>query len=106
MTIDTNDRLHALRQLLQTQAERHTDELTRLTTQGSNAEHNGLDPETVAAFTESARQALADTIDALRRMAEGSYGSCQQCQGDIPVERLEILPHAPFCVPCQEARRS
>ena len=106
MTVSMNDRLHTLRQMLQEQAERHTDELTRLTTQGPNAEHNGLDPETVAALTESSRQALADTMEALRRMAEGSYGRCQQCRGDIPVERLEILPHAHFCVPCQQLRRS
>jgi hypothetical protein len=50
MTIDTNDRLHTMRLTLQTQAERHTDELTRLTTHGTDPEHNGLDPQTLAAF--------------------------------------------------------
>src|SRR5687767_12067221 len=102
MTSSTNDRLHMLRQNLQAQAERHTEELTRLTVHGIGAEDKGVDPQTLTAFIVSARQALADTSEALKRMTDGTYGRCQGCQRDIPVDRLEILPHAHFCVPCQQ----
>jgi len=35
---------------------------------------------------------------ALRRMDEGVYGVCEVCGKEIPVERLEALPHATLCV--------
>ncbi|MFC0007517.1 TraR/DksA family transcriptional regulator [Micromonospora siamensis] len=57
---------------------------------------------TRSALIAATRQSLAQITDALGRMADGSYGSCQRCAGRIPPERLEILPHATFCVPCQQ----
>ncbi|WP_320068670.1 TraR/DksA family transcriptional regulator [Micromonospora sp. RTGN7] len=38
---------------------------------------------------------------ALRRIADGRYGTCDTCGAQIPPERLEVVPHARFCVPCQ-----
>lgn len=105
MTIGTDSRLHAVRQTLQAQADRHADELTRLTAYGAAAERDGMDPQTVAALVDSTRQALADTTQALKRIADGAYGRCERCRLAIPVERLEIFPHARFCVPCQQATR-
>lgn len=105
MTIISNAPMHTLRLALQAQFERHTDELTRLTMHGTDPEDNGLDPQTLAALIDSTRQALADTTEALKRMADGAYGRCERCQVDIPAERLEILPHARFCVPCQQSHR-
>jgi RNA polymerase-binding protein DksA len=45
---------------------------------------------------------------ALRRLEEGSYGICAKCGQPIPERRLELIPYAVFCVPCQESeeRRS
>jgi RNA polymerase-binding transcription factor DksA len=105
MTILSTDRAASLRQALQAQADRHTDELAALTAHGVDAEHNGMDRLTVAALIDSTRQALADTTEALKRVADGTYGRCERCDADIPVERLEILPHARWRVPCQRSRR-
>lgn len=38
---------------------------------------------------------------ALRLMERGEYGRCRQCGEPIPEERLEALPQATLCVPCQ-----
>jgi RNA polymerase-binding transcription factor DksA len=105
MTIIANRDLHPLRQALREQFDRHTEDLTDLTTHGTSPERDGLDPHTLTVLIDSTRQALADTTEALGRMAAGTYGRCEGCALDIPAERLEILPHARFCVPCQEARR-
>lgn len=105
MTIGTDGRLRTVRRSLQDQAERHTDELVRLTAYGASAECDGVDPQTVAALVDSTRQALADTTQALKRIADGTYGRCERCGVDIPGERLEIFPHARFCVPCQQVSR-
>lgn len=101
MTILDNGHLHTLRQTLQAQFDQQTDQLVRLTAHRADPEHNGLDPDTVSALIDSTRQAVADTTEALKRIAQGTYGHCEHCQQEIPPERLRILPHARFCVPCQ-----
>jgi len=52
------------------------------------------------ATTTAARAALADVALALRRMAEGRYGTCETCTGDIELDRLELLPSARCCRAC------
>jgi DnaK suppressor protein len=55
-----------------------------------------------AALLASTRRNIEQITDALHRIAEGSYGVCEKCGRSIPAERLAVLPHARFCVPCQE----
>ena len=43
---------------------------------------------------------LADLHRALAKLQDGSYGSCDSCEADIPPERLEVLPWAVLCVAC------
>ena len=40
---------------------------------------------------------------ALRRIPEGSFGTCQRCDQDIHPKRLAAVPWAAFCIRCQEA---
>jgi DnaK suppressor protein len=96
------DELHALRLALEDQFDWHTRRLARLTVDRRTAVHDGLDPDTLAISIETARQGLADVVQALRRIANGTYGLCEQCRHPIPIERLEILPHARLCMPCQQ----
>jgi DnaK suppressor protein len=46
---------------------------------------------------------LRDTRAALRRIEEGNFGTCQECDEDIHPKRLAAVPWAPFCIRCQEA---
>ncbi len=46
---------------------------------------------------------LRDARAALRRIEDGSFGTCQECQGDIHPNRLAAVPWATFCIRCQEA---
>ncbi len=88
-----------LRRALEEQYQVHTEQLTELTARASNGEDP--DPAITQALIASCRETLAEIAAALRHMAEGRYGVCGDCQQEIPVERLEILPHARFCAPCQ-----
>ncbi|MGW3036684.1 TraR/DksA family transcriptional regulator [Streptomyces sp. NPDC001178] len=47
-------------------------------------------------------QALKEIDAAFARLQADTYGICQGCGRSIPVERLEILPYARCCVPCQQ----
>jgi len=46
---------------------------------------------------------LRDARAALRRIEEGGFGTCQECDEDIHPKRLAAVPWAAFCIRCQEA---
>lgn len=41
---------------------------------------------------------LGDVEHALRRLDQGTYGTCDACGGPIGDERLEALPATRFCL--------
>ncbi|MFM8252581.1 MAG: TraR/DksA family transcriptional regulator [Planctomycetota bacterium] len=50
---------------------------------------------------------LSSIENALERMREGDYGSCESCTESIPLARLQALPYATMCIKCQrEAEKS
>jgi DnaK suppressor protein len=46
---------------------------------------------------------LRNARAALRRLALGSFGICQQCDENIHPKRLAAVPSASLCIRCQEA---
>lgn len=44
---------------------------------------------------------LASIENALERMRDGDYGSCEGCNEPIPLARLQALPYATTCIKCQ-----
>jgi RNA polymerase-binding transcription factor len=46
---------------------------------------------------------LRHVRDALRRVADGSYGVCLHCEEEIKPKRLDAVPWAKYCIRCQEA---
>ena len=46
---------------------------------------------------------LRDACAAIRRIDEGSFGICQECDEDIHPKRLAAVPWAALCIKCQEA---
>ncbi len=45
---------------------------------------------------------IKEIDEALRRIEDGSYGTCDSCQETIPKKRLEAFPSARYCIKCQE----
>jgi RNA polymerase-binding transcription factor DksA len=43
---------------------------------------------------------LNQVLEALDRIAAGTYGICILCRGPIPFERLEVIPETGTCVRC------
>jgi RNA polymerase-binding transcription factor DksA len=50
----------------------------------------------------STRETLFQSQYALARIAEGSYGLCEQCGGAIGKLRLQAFPRASLCVACKQ----
>jgi len=45
---------------------------------------------------------LREVEAARRRIADGSFGTCVDCGGDVGLPRLQASPSAARCTPCQE----
>jgi RNA polymerase-binding transcription factor DksA len=96
--------LELLRSMLEEQFAVHTTRLTQLTVYGRLPRHAGYDRHTLDVLAASARQGIADTAHALRRMSEGTYGTCEGCHKPIPLGRLRTMPHATHCALCDGRR--
>ena len=55
------------------------------------------------------RKLLTKIGEAFARIDDGSYGQCEECGGEIGIERLKARPVTTLCIACksaQEARES
>ena len=51
---------------------------------------------------EQERKEMNAIDKALGKMATGTFGVCEDCDEEIPVKRLLVLPEASLCARCQE----
>jgi RNA polymerase-binding transcription factor DksA len=52
----------------------------------------------------SLRESLGHVEDALRRLDDGTYGTCERCREPISPARLEAMPDARRCMNCASLR--
>jgi RNA polymerase-binding protein DksA len=52
-------------------------------------------------LNEREREKLRAIEEALERIEEGTFGTCEECGCKIPVGRLKIMPFAIVCVECK-----
>ncbi len=45
---------------------------------------------------------LRNVRSALRRIDDGSFGTCLHCEEEISPKRIAAVPWAPYCIQCQE----
>jgi len=50
------------------------------------------------------RKSLYELNDALKKVEDGTFGICEDCQRLITKIRLKAVPQARLCVKCQEKR--
>jgi len=105
------------RDLLDAERTRISSALANLHEAGRSVDDEGGDPGGVgadsAAITfdreldeglgEGAAQTLAQVERALRRVEDGSYGTCERCGEPIGIERLRARPWATLCIDDQRA---
>jgi RNA polymerase-binding transcription factor DksA len=68
----------------------------------ADAMHGDGDYERDLQLLRRQRAELTLVEQALHRMDEGTYGSCEECGGKMSQKRLEAVPYARYCVACQE----
>ena len=62
---------------------------------------NIYNKQILLSLSENERLRLQEMDEALDRMENGTYGTCEECGGPIGLKRLEVRPIAIYCVPCK-----
>lgn len=63
---------------------------------------DAMEREKAFLFASSEGRLLYELDQALRRLYRSEYGICASCGKEIGKARLEAIPHANYCVSCQE----
>ncbi len=45
---------------------------------------------------------LNEIDDALKRVEDGVFGTCEECEKSITMKRLKAVPYTRYCIKCQE----
>lgn len=103
--------LRERQQVLSSRMSKKFDGLTRsehareiLLQDSDDATQRDADREVDLAITDRETIEFNAIDQALKRLADGSYGECIDCGEHVPFKRLELEPHTLRCVAC-EARR-
>ena len=75
-----------------------TSELSHVAQHSADVASETFEREKDFSILEQVEAELADVDRALRRLDEGTYGTCEACGGPIGDARLEAMPAARFCV--------
>jgi DnaK suppressor protein len=62
---------------------------------------NTYSKQILLSLNENERMRLQEVDESLDRIANGTYGICEECGGPIGLKRLEVRPVAKYCVPCK-----
>ena len=61
---------------------------------------DNYEQEFTLSIAQSGSAILAQIDDALKRIDDGTYGACEDCEKPIPKARLNAIPYANCCVKC------
>jgi len=61
---------------------------------------DNYDQEFTLGLIENEQSTLELVNEALRRMAEGTFGLCAECSEPISKPRLQAIPYAKHCIQC------
>ena len=118
----SKEQLKQFRQLLITERAKLTDEIKSIAREASTSprEASGdlsaytvhladmaadtYDRELSMNIVSSEQEILYQIDDALKRLDDGSYGLCQQCNQPVSMSRLKAVPYASLCITCQRAK--
>lgn len=61
-----------------------------------------VNSDIISKLAENEANELVNIKHALSRIKQGTYGACEGCDTQIPLNRLKALPFASYCVTCQQ----
>lgn len=61
---------------------------------------DNFEQEFTLSLIQNEEHVLGEISAALERIAQGTFGRCEECQHEIPKVRLTALPYTRYCVAC------
>ena len=61
---------------------------------------DNFEQEFTLSLLQNEEQVLGEIGAALERINQGTFGRCEECDGEIPRVRLQAVPYTRFCVEC------
>jgi RNA polymerase-binding transcription factor DksA len=59
-----------------------------------------FEQEVSLSLLQNENQQLGEIVAALRRLDDGTFGRCEECEQPISMERLQAAPYARLCIEC------
>ncbi len=105
MLIEERDRLQREREnVARDEANRLTaSELANYDNHPADAASDTFERTKDYAIDENHRELIEQIDEALRKIDDGTYGTCDRCGERINIERLKAIPYATLCIDCQES---
>ena len=106
---EEKNRLHALIGNLAENGEGEPaggDELATVDQHPADAGSETFEREKDMAILSNLEEQITEVESALKRLEDGSYGTCEACGKPIGDERLDVVPTARYCVEDQGAREA
>ncbi|MFA5859933.1 MAG: TraR/DksA family transcriptional regulator [Elusimicrobiota bacterium] len=60
-----------------------------------------LEKELLYELTDNERKQLEEIENAIEKIEQNRYGSCESCRVKIPETRLKAIPSTRYCIECQ-----
>ena len=80
---------------------RSTDSFQNDAQDSADTATNIYDKELHSELTEKNKQLLTSVEEAIKKINDGKYGTCESCEKDISLERLKAMPFSKMCIKCQ-----
>jgi len=118
----SKEQLKRFRQLLITEREKFLSELKSIVQESSKSPRDAsgdlsgytvhmadmaadtYDREMNVHIASSEQEVLYQIDDALKRIDDGTFGICEQCNKAVSLSRLKAVPYASLCIECQRAK--
>ena len=98
-------RCNELRKKLSTDSDKDTSDASRRNVGDlGDAASNGAVNELNSQLASIETRELFFIQRAIVIIREGRYGTCEGCEGPIPIARLKALPYSVMCVTCQRSQ--
>ncbi len=110
-------RLDVYRKKLQAKREELVQNIARTEEEGRTADEdttvdladkaaNSYTKEFLFGQTNTERNLLALIDGALKRIKDGTFGLCANCEDEMQQKRLDAVPWAAYCIECQEKKET
>jgi RNA polymerase-binding transcription factor DksA len=61
---------------------------------------DNFEQEFTLSLLQNEEQVLGEIQAALERISQGNFGTCEECEEEIPSARLQVVPYTRYCVEC------